>query len=335
MLKVGIVGYGYWGPNILRNFAMQENAKVTAVCDLNKATLHKIAKLYGGITTTTDYKDITRSNEIDIVCVVTPVSTHYEIALDALLHGKHIFVEKALTSKSGQAEGIIELADKKGLKTMVDHTFLFTGSVRKIKEIMSDNLLGEIYYYDSTRVNLGLFQPDVNVVWDLAPHDFSVMDFVLDEKPVAVSSIGIDHFGTGHEDLAYITAYFKSKLLAHFNVNWISPAKVRTTYIGGNKRMLVWNDIDVDEKIKVYDKGIDVKNRESAYDRLVQYRSGDMHGPQVDTREALSLEVEYFIDCILKNKKPINDAVSGLRVVKMLEAATKSMKLKGKVIKLI
>jgi predicted dehydrogenase len=216
---------------------------------------------------------------------------------------------------------------------MVDHTFIFTGAVRKIKQMVEEGLLGDLYYFDSTRVNLGLFQHDVNVVWDLAPHDFSIMDFILNEKPVAVSATGQSHYN-GLEDVAYVTCYFPSKLIAHFNVNWLSPVKVRTTLIGGTKKMLVWNDIDPDEKIKVYDKGVDVTTRESVYDLLVSYRSGDAWVPKVEATEALKLEAEYFVKCVTSGERPLNDGQSGLRVVKMLEAANKSIKQRGAVVEL-
>jgi predicted dehydrogenase len=280
---------------------------------------------------TSDCNDIIFSKDIDAVAVITPVSTHYELAKRALQNGKHIFVEKPFTATVAQAAELIELAEKKNLMIMVDHTFVFTGAVRKIKEIIEGNILGDIYYYDSMRVNLGLFQHDVNVVWDLAPHDFSIMDYLIDEKPEAITASGKSHINA-HEDVAYITAYFQNNIIAHFNVNWLSPVKVRTTLIGGERKMLVWNDVDADEKIKLYDKGVEVKNKENVYNLLVSYRSGDMWAPKVDQVEALKLEAEYFVDCVTNGKTPVNDGHAGLRVVKMLEACNKSLKNHGQMV---
>jgi predicted dehydrogenase len=242
-------------------------------------------------------------------------------------------VEKPFTATAAQAEELIELAERKRLKIMVDHTFLFTGAVRKIKQILDEDILGDLYYYDSMRVNLGLFQHDVNVIWDLAPHDLSIMDYLIEEKPVAISANGTSHFN-GMEDVAYITVHFNSNMIAHFNVNWLSPVKVRKTLIGGEKKMLLWNDLEADEKIKIYDKGVEVENKEGIYNLLVSYRSGDMWVPKVDQNEALKIETEHFIDCIINDETPINDGYAGLRVVKMLEACNKSVKNNGKLVKL-
>jgi len=333
MIKIGIVGYGYWGPNVIRNFMAAENAEVTMLCDADKAALGRAKKAYPHLLQAADYREITRSGDIDAVAIVTPVYTHYKIAKDALLHGKHVFVEKPFTRTSDEGKELVDIARKKKLKIMVDHTFLFTGAVKKIKQLLAGDELGRLYYYDSTRVNLGLFQHDVNVVWDLAPHDFSIMDYCLKEKPECVVSHGMDHFGRGLEDVAYVTMYFRSGMIAHFNMNWISPVKIRTTCIGGSKKMLVWNDLEADEKIKVYDKGVEIKNKESVYNLLVEYRSGDMWGPRTDTREALKVEAAYFIECIKKNKTPFNDGEAGLRVVEMLEAADRSLSKNGKTVR--
>ena len=333
MIRIGVIGYGYWGPNIVRNFNSIEGAQVIAVCDNSQEALNRVKKYNANIEITSDCHEITTSAEIDAVAVVTPVSKHYELAKKALQNGKHVFVEKPFTATVAQGEELIELAEKKNLKIMVDHTFLFTGAVRKIKEIIDDDMLGDIYYYDSTRVNLGLFQHDVNVIWDLAPHDFSIMDYLMKEKPVAILASGKSHVNT-MEDIAYITVYFKNNMIAHFNVNWLSPVKVRATLIGGEKKMLVWNDVNADEKIKVYDKGIEIKNREGIYNLLVSYRSGDMWAPKVAHKEALEIETEYFVDCIINDKTPVNDGYAGLRVVKMLDACSESLKNNGKLVEL-
>src|SRR5438309_11579750 len=269
-----------------------------------------------------------RSSEIDAVAVVTPVSTHYDLAKKALENGKHVFVDKPCTSTSAHAEELIELADRKNLQIMVDHTFLFNGAVRKIKELVDGGVLGPIYYYDSTRVNLGLFQHDVNVIWDLAPHDLSIIDYLTGLEPELVVATGGAHLN-GLADVAYITLYFPKNIIAHINVNWLSPVKVRTTLVGGEKKMLVWNDLEADEKIKVYDKGVDIATPEGVYELLVNYRSGDMWAPQLEQVEALRQELSYFMDCISNDRTPLNDGAAGLRVVKMLEAANKSLRKRG------
>ena len=333
MLNIGVIGYGYWGPNIVRNFNGIDNARVVSLCDLNDGVLGKAKKLYPALSTTTDPSDVLSSKDIDAVAIITPVFAHFDLAKKALENGKHVFVEKPFTSTVAQAEELVELADKKNLKIMVDHTFLFTGAVRRIKEFVEEGSLGKLYYYDSMRVNLGLFQHDVNVVWDLAPHDFAIMDYVIPEKPLALSATGEIHYN-GFEDIAYVTVYCENNVIAHFNVNWLSPVKVRMTLIGGDKKMLVWNDLEADEKLKVYDKGVDIKTRENVYDLLVSYRSGDAWIPRVQQIEALKAEAEYFVDCVENNKTPMNDGLAGLRIVKMLEAANASIKDKGRLIEL-
>jgi len=329
MFSIGIIGYGYWGPNIVRNFSSLEGARVHSICDNSEESLKRAKKTYPQISTTRECNDILSSPEIDAVAVITPVSSHFELAKRALENGKHVFVEKPFTATVAQAEALIELAERKKLTIMVDHTFIFTGAVKKIKQLVDDKILGDLYYYDSIRVNLGLFQPDVNVIWDLAPHDFSVMDFILDERPAAVSACGKAHVN-GFEDTAYVTVHFNNNMIAHFNVNWLSPVKVRTTLIGGEKKMLLWNDLEADEKIKVYDKGVDVRNLETLYNLRVNYRSGDMYAPRVEQIEALKIETDYFVRCATTGERPINDGHAGLRVVKVLEACNESIKKNGR-----
>jgi predicted dehydrogenase len=328
MIKFGVIGYGYWGPNVVRNLDLLDGAQVLAVCDKSPTSRKRVQKSYPGVRVTSDAAEMMSSKDLDAIAVITPVWTHYELTKAALEHGKHVFVEKPFTSSTAQAEELINLAAKKNLKIMVDHTFLFTGAVKKIKQLLKEGTLGNLYYYDSTRVNLGLFQHDVNVIWDLAPHDLSIIDHLIAETPEAVVATGQTHLN-GFEDVAFITLYFPNKIIAHINVNWLSPVKVRTTLIGGEKKMLVWNDLEADEKIKIYDKGIDVKNQEGLYNLLVNYRSGDMWSPQVDRFEALSHELAYFVDCITHDKVPFNDGPAGLRVVKMLEAADQSLRKRG------
>jgi predicted dehydrogenase len=333
LVRVAVIGYGYWGPNIVRNFHALENAQVVTVCDKNPAALRRIGRTYPGLPVTTDLAEVLRSPDIDAVAVVTPVWTHYELAKSALENGKHVFVEKPFTSTAHQAEELIELADRKNLKIMVDHTFLFNGAVRKIREIVEAGMLGPLYYFDSTRVNLGLFQHDVSVVWDLAPHDLSIMDDIIRERPEAVVATGGNHLN-GHADMAFITVYFPRSIVAHINVNWLSPVKVRTTLIGGKDKMLVWNDLEVDEKIKVYDKGVEIASGEGVYELLVSYRSGDVWAPKCEQAEALTVELGHFVDCILNDRMPMNDGLAGLRVVRLLEAAERSLKDRGRIISL-
>jgi predicted dehydrogenase len=332
MIKVGIIGYGYWGPQIARNFQGIDDCEVSTICDKNPATQQRIRRAYPHIHATCDVSEVLCSPDIDAVAVITPVWTHFELAKAALENGKHVFVEKPFTSTADQAEELIELAARKRLTIMVDHTFLFTGAVKKIGQLIDNGTLGKLYYYDSTRVNLGLFQHDVNVVWDLAPHDLSIMDHLISAKPEYLMATGQSHLN-GHQDVAYITVYF-SDMIAHFNVNWLSPVKVRTTLLGGEKKMVVWNDLEADEKIKVYDKGVDMKGGEGVYDLLVSYRSGDMWAPKVEQTEALAAETRYFIQCIKKNEEPFNDGKAGLRVVKLLEAADRSLAQMGAAVRL-
>ncbi|WP_243373441.1 Gfo/Idh/MocA family oxidoreductase [Geotalea sp. SG265] len=330
MLNIGVIGYGYWGPNVVRNLNEAPGAKVVAICDLEEKALSRAAKKYPRMVTTQDYKTILADKDIDAVAVTTPVSTHFELSRMALNNGKHVFIEKPFTASVEQAEELLELAEKKNLKLMVDHTFIFTGAVKKIKELIDDNTLGELYYFDSTRINLGLFQRDVNVVWDLAIHDLAILDFLTGKSPSAVTATGISHFYDELENLAFITLYYPDNFLAHINVNWLSPVKIRTTLLGAQKKMLVWNDLVSDEKIRVYDKGIEGDlTKEMSYKTRINYRSGDMWAPKIDQIEALSHEAEYFIQCIENDLTPINDGAAGLRTVKILEAIIKSLKKGG------
>jgi predicted dehydrogenase len=328
LVNFGAIGYGYWGPNVVRNLDGLEGARIVAVSDKSPAARARAQKALHGMLVTPDANDVITSPDIDAVAIVTPVWTHFELAKAALENGKHVFVEKPFTSNVAQAEELINLAARKNLQIMVDHTFLFTGAVRKIKQLLDEDALGKLYYYDSTRVNLGLFQHDVNVIWDLAPHDLSIMDYLIDGNAEQIVATGQTHLN-GHEDVAFITLYFPNDVIAHINVNWLSPVKVRTTLIGGEKKMLVWNDLEADEKIKVYDKGVKVSSKEGVYNLLVNYRSGDMWAPRLEPTEALRQELGYFVECINKSQAPFNDGLAGLRVVKMLEAASRSLRNRG------
>jgi predicted dehydrogenase len=301
------------------------------IADTNSSALSRAQKIYPGINVTTNPMDVILSANIDAIAVITPVWTHYELTKAALENGKHVFVEKPFTSNAEQGQELIDLALRNNLRIMVDHTFLFTGAVRKIHQLLDEGTLGKLYYYDSTRVNLGLFQHDINVVWDLAPHDLSIMDYLIKATPEAVVATGQSHLNV-YEDVAFMTLYFPEKIIAHINVNWLSPVKVRTTLIGGEKKMLVWNDLEADEKLKVYDRGVNITSQDGVYELLVNYRSGDMWAPQLGQVEALRQEMSYFVDCISTGQDPFNDGCAGLRVVKMLEAASESLSKRGSLV---
>jgi len=330
-VNFGVIGYGYWGPNIVRNLTSIEGSKVIAIGEISPAARQRAQKAYPQIQVTADPMEVISHVDIDAIAIVSPVWTHYELTKSALMNGKHVFVEKPYTSTTAQGEDLINLARQKNLRIMVDHTFLFTGAVQKIRQMVDEDRLGKLYYYDSTRVNLGLFQHDINVLWDLAPHDLSIMDYIIKASPEAVVATGQKHMSP-HEDVAYITLYFPEDAIAHINVNWLSPVKVRTTLIGGEKCMLVWNDLEADEKLKVYDRGVQINNQEGVYNLLVHYRSGDMWSPHLEQVEALRQELTYFMDCVSSGKEAFNDGCAGLRVVKMLEAASESLSKKGSLV---
>jgi predicted dehydrogenase len=335
MINAGVIGYGYWGPNIVRNFNSNPNINLSIICDKSDDRLKVVKQIFPDMKITNAYDDIINSSEIDLVAIVTPVKTHYDLAKQALLNGKHIFIEKPFTLFTYQAEELIEIADRKGLVIMVDHTFLFTGAVKKMKELIDSKTLGNLYYYDSIRVNLGLFQHDVNVLWDLAPHDISILNHLIEDlKPISLNAVGSDHFNKGLEDVAYLNIQFENNFIANFHVNWLSPVKIRHVLIAGDKKMMVWNDLHNDEKIKIYDSGVAITNQTGIYDLLVQYRTGDMFAPKIIDTEALEEEVSHLVNCILEGKTPMNDGISGLKVVKILEAAESSIKSNGKYIKL-
>jgi predicted dehydrogenase len=335
MIGVGVVGYGYWGPNLVRNFAETPGARIASVSDLNTERLELAMARHPCIQATTDAAELIHNPLVDLVAVSTPVSTHFDLAMRALRAGKHVLVEKPLTRNSEDGLRLIEEADRRGLQLFVDHTFVYTGSVRKLRELVQTGELGQLYYYDSTRVNLGLFQHDVDVIWDLAVHDLAIMDYVLPMSPVAVSTTGICHVPGGTENIAYLTMFFQEKVIAHINVNWLSPVKVRRTMIGGSRKMVVYDDVEVAEKLKVYDKGITVKNSpEALYKMRVAYRTGDMWAPQLDTTEALALEARQIVRSIETGVCLATDGRTGLRVVQLLEAATESMRRRGNVTEL-
>ena len=333
MINLGIIGYGYWGPNLVRNFAETTGASVRAVADLDPRKLELVQRRYPSVKVSGDFMELLRDPAIHAVAIATPVSSHFELAMAALKAGKHVWLEKPMTETSLQARKLIEEAEKRKLVLLVDHTFIYTGAVRKMQEIVASGDLGKIYYYDSIRVNLGLFQRDVNVVSDLAVHDFAILDHLLGEHPVAVSASGINHFPGTPENLAYVTLFYDSGVIAHANVNWLAPVKVRQILLGGSKKMIVYDDIETSEKIKVYDSGVSfTDDPQKIYQMRVGYRTGDMWAPKLDTSEALRVEGEHFIRCIEAGEKPISGGDLGLRVVELIEAATSSMRGRGETV---
>ena len=329
-IGVAVVGYGYWGPNLVRNFANTDGAQLIAVSELDEAKLALAKRRHPAIGTTRDYRDLLGDPKIDAIAIATPVQTHYELALQALRARKHVFVEKPLAQTSDQVRHLIEEADRRNLVLMVDHTFLYTPAVQKIRDLIAEGEMGDIYYYTGIRASLGLFQTDVNVIWDLAVHDISIMQFILKEKPVAVSATGAHHVVGSPANMAHITLFFPSNCVAHVNVNWLSPVKIRQTLIGGSRKMLVYDDLEATEKIKLYDKGITVaRAEEDAHQFRIGYRAGDMWAPHLIVKEALEMEAEHFINCIRTGATPISSGATGLQVVEILETASRSIAVQG------
>ena len=339
MIGVGIIGYGYWGPNLVRNFMEVPGCRVAAVADGRAEQLARMSARYPTVQAFGDASELIASTAVDLVIVATPVSSHFDLAMAALRAGKHVLVEKPMTATTAQAVALVEEADRRKLMLAVDHTFLYTGSVRKIRELVVGGALGDIYYYDSVRVNLGLFQRDVNVIWDLAVHDLAILDYVLRDTPIAVSANATGHVAGEPENIAYLSLMFANNLIGHLHVNWLAPVKVRRTLIGGSQKMVVYDDLEPSEKVKVYDKGITVNNgngdaADKKYRLLVGYRAGDMWAPQLDMAEALGVEARHLIGCIERGETPIADGQAGLRVVRILEAASESIRDRGRVIEL-
>jgi predicted dehydrogenase len=329
---IGVIGCGYWGPNLLRNFAENETAQLRWICDLDEKRLGAMGRRYPAARTTTDYRTLIADADLDAVAVVTPVATHFQIAKEALAAGKHVLIEKPLTATVREAEELVALAEKNRRVLMVDHTFVYTGAVRKMKEILTKGELGDLLYFDSVRINLGLFQRDINVLWDLAPHDLSIMDYLIDRQPEGVSALGSCHIEPGIENIAYLVMRFADDFIAHFHFNWLAPVKIRRTLIAGARKMILYDDIEPTEKVRVYDKGVTanrIGDREADYQTLVSYRTGDVWAPKLDATEALHHVVAEFLDSIRERRKPLTDGEAGLRVVRILEAAQQSIKQGG------
>jgi predicted dehydrogenase len=335
MIQIGLIGYGYWGPNLVRNFCELDEARVAAVCDRRPERLAEVRSRYPAVHTTTDPEELLGDPDIDAVAIATPAPTHFDLARRALRAGKHVWVEKPLTTSTEEALQLVEETRRSGRILLVDHTFVYTGAVRKIRELLTRKALGDLYYYDSVRVNLGLFQHDLNVVWDLAVHDLAIIDLLFPIKPVAVTATGISHFPDQPENVAYLTLFFPGRQIAHVHVNWLAPVKVRQALIGGSEKMILWDDLEPSEKVRVYDKGILVSDTEaSLLQKRIGYRTGDMWAPQVDRTEALLTAARHFVTCIREGQQPVTDVHAGLRVVRTLEAAARSLKLRGHQIEL-
>ena len=335
MVNIGIIGCGYWGPNLIRNFHEVDDATVLSCCDRREKGLSYIKKRYPSIETTTNPDSLFADTRLDAIAVATPVSTHCELALKALNNGKHVLIEKPLAASTDECKKLIDVAEKNNKKLMVGHTFEYTGAVHKMKELVENNVIGDVLYFDSSRVNLGLFQEDINVIWDLAPHDVSIMHYVLEKSPNAVMAIGQDHITPGMANIAYVTLLFPGKLIGHITVSWLAPVKFRRTVVCGSQKMIVYDDIETVEKIKVFDKGVEMPaDPEALMDKQYVYRTGDMFAPKLDTTESLKVECTHFIDCITGDRKPRSDGVSGLRVVAVLEAAGRSASEGGRPIEI-
>jgi predicted dehydrogenase len=337
---IGVIGCGYWGPNLLRNFSENEEASLSWMCDLDARRLETLGRRYPSAKTTTDYRQLLSDTQLAAVVIATPVSTHFTFAREALEAGKHVLIEKPFTANVAEAEQLIELAERNHLTLMVDHTFIYTGAVHKIKEIVASGELGDLLYFDSVRINLGLFQRDINVVWDLAPHDLAIMDFIIDRQPLSVTATGSCHVERGIENIAYVMLRFTDEFIAHFHFNWLSPVKIRRTLIAGSRRMIVYDDIEPTEKIRIYDKGVmvtrseEAEDKEDAYRTLVSYRTGDVWVPKLDSTEALYYVCQEFLSAIAEKRRPLTDGHSGLRVVRLLQAAQQSISQNGRPINL-
>lgn len=329
-VSIGVVGYGYWGPNVCRNFMTAQNANLVCVVD-KLASRRKAAEAnLPGVHVSDNFSELLNDKTIDAIAIVTPVESHFSLAMACLKAGKHVWVEKPLAATSQEAERLLAEADRQGKLIHVDHTFVYTGAVRKLKELIDQDALGRLYYYDSIRVNLGLFTDDVDVLWDLAVHDISILSYLISTPPTAVSAQGVAHFEGRRANTAFMTLYYPDNFVAHINANWLSPIKIRQTLLAGEKKMAVYNDLDPVEKVKIFDSGVQMSGDKSeVYNTNVDYRVGDIWVPKLSIREALSLETEHFVDCIINNKKSETDGLAGLDTVRILEATSKSLAANG------
>jgi predicted dehydrogenase len=328
VVGIGVIGCGYWGPNLIRNFSALPVARVVAVADVNPARLVDLQLHETGALRTSDADELIRHPGVDAVVIATPASTHFALALKALHAGKHVLVEKPLATASALAERLIDEAARRDRVLLVDHTFVYAGAVRKLHELLATNALGDVLYYDSVRINLGRFRHDLNVLWDLAAHDLAIMDYLLPQRPCAVSATGVSHVLGWAEDVAYVTLFFDDNLIAHVHANWLAPVKIRQTLIGGRQKMVVYDDLEPVDKLKVYDRGIVVEADPDMQSRI-GYREGEMSAPSVDAAEPLRTMAEHFVQCVVARETPVSGGDAGLRVVQLLEAASQSMMANG------
>ncbi len=329
MIRIGVIGYGYWGPNLARNFALSSRFTVAGIADHSHDRRTLASQHHPGIDVYDDAGALLDDPTIDALAIATPVASHHALARAALAGGKHAWVEKPLATTAAACRDLINLAETNRRVLHVDHTFLYTPAVRKIRSLVTEGRLGDLYYYDSVRVNLGLFQPDVNVLWDLAVHDLTIMDFLLDARPTSVSATGMAHIAGQPTNLAYLTCFFDTPLIAHIHVNWLAPAKIRRMLLGGDRQMIVYDDLEPSEKIKVYDRGILLDTANDAHSLRVDYRAGDMWSPHLERSEALAVAADHFADCIEDGMPSSTDGHAGLRVVSVLEAADRSLAQRG------
>lgn len=325
MINIGICGFGYWGPRLLRAFAINPAFQVTAIADSNPAQRKKASELRPGAVIYCDGSEVIDSPHVDAVAIATPVSTHYSLALSALRHGKHVLLEKPMCTSVEEGRELIAVAERSRRTLMVDHTYLFNAAVRKLKELKLSGILGKITYYDSLRVNLGLFQSDVNVLWDLAPHDFSIMDYVLQEQPIDVEATGYCHVDSHLPDIVYLTLHYRSHVIAHLNLSWISPVKARRVALGCTERLVIWDDLNPDEQLKIYNSGIEVHSEDERRSVVSGYRIGDITSPRLAASEPLAMAVEHFRNVIVGQETPIADGQLGLRVVDLLERSQRAL----------
>ncbi|HET6347509.1 MAG TPA: Gfo/Idh/MocA family oxidoreductase [Candidatus Krumholzibacteria bacterium] len=333
MIRIGVIGCGYWGPNLIRNFSHLKGSEVLICSDLSEERLGHMRSLYPKIETTTDYKRILAHKDVDAVVVATPPETHCHLATEALRAGKHVFVEKPLALSSAEGASMVAEAEKAGRVLLAGHTFVYTAAVNKIKEVVDSGELGEIFYVSTTRVNLGIFQEHVNVVWDLAPHDVSILNYILDRMPESVATQASCCIRKNVEDVAFMTMRYPGNVLAHVHVSWLNPNKIRSTTVVGSRKMLVYDDISALEKIRIYDKGVTVTPHYDTFGEFqLSYRYGDILIPRLDDAEPLKVACQHFIDCVEKGARPRSSGAHGLDVVRVLEAAVASIREGGRVI---
>jgi predicted dehydrogenase len=336
VISVGLIGYGYWGPNLARNLARSKKLEHLSIADQDPSRREEAARSFPSATVVDGIKDLLKPGGPDAIAIATPLSTHFELAMEALAAGRHVLIEKPIAASAEEAAQLIEFADKQGLTLMVDHTFIYSSPVSEMARLVERNALGSIHYFDSVRVNLGLFQHDTNVLWDLAVHDVSIMEYVLPQRPIAVSATGLSNLPNQHENVAFMTLFFEGdRTIGHVHVNWLAPAKIRQTVLCGREKMVVYDDLQPAEPIRIYNKGVDlVRDPDSVRERLVSYRVGDVLSPHLKAQEPLGRCIDHYLDCIETQAEPITSGAFGLSVVQVIEAAEKSLKRRGECVEI-